>query len=135
MSAFPLSPPSPTLEKKNGHWYSQHQIQRQRLDNLLQSSGSISAIMDLSPTLTSLLVEILLLILDKVSLVSCARVNISLNRLTTPLIWRTTHVDTLEQLNQFKSTKAQHVLIRNAHNVHELLLNHPNIFDIFDPHP
>ncbi|KAF8946513.1 hypothetical protein BGZ52_008666, partial [Haplosporangium bisporale] len=87
-------------------------------ENHPNGSGSAPAT---SPplTFTSLPVEILLFILSKVShenLLSCAQVGLSVNGFITPLIWRTVRINTLDQLDRFKSAEAQHALIRNAHH-------------------
>ncbi|KAF9309497.1 hypothetical protein BG003_009696 [Podila horticola] len=99
-----------------------------------ESSGSISATLDLSLTLMSLPVEILQLILDKVSqddLTSCARVSVSLNRLSTPLIWQEIRTHSLENLPRFKSSETQQALIRNARHVRELCIDDSDVFDMF----
>ncbi|KAF9309496.1 hypothetical protein BG003_009695 [Podila horticola] len=72
------------------------------INNFVQTSGSISATLGLPLMLMSLLVEILLLILSKVSrhdLTSCARISASFNGLTTPLVWRMIRIDSLAQLD------------------------------------
>lgn len=107
------------------------------INNFVQTSGSISATLGLPLMLMSLLVEILLLILSKVSrhdLTSCARISASFNGLTTPLVWRMIRIDSLAQLDCPKSIEAQCALIRNAHCVRDLFLNDFDMFRMFNPH-